>query len=1143
MFSYLHGIRPSNRRSAVPPTAPPQSSPSRYYHETSTSAPLSSFNFDPPPPQAHSLNEASPISSEPPILPPIPRVASQNEGRPSEKKENSAEKNHRIPNSTRRPQGAEPTYLKGTTNEANGQVMVRDSQSNETWQEGKAPQPASTLQQALPAQSRRKRPIDHAYDYMRSYSEPPGRPLPNKDSGKASFLPPPTRQPPPPPSKSTYIQSIPQRQAPPPPVTTHPQVPPATTQRGHGKTKLNLLNPMSLLARRLTSQNVEEAHSQNQNTPPIPDDFDPRIRGKVVHDFSAPRPERPQSSNENQDTSLAKLKAVAPNRNSASNQEEESPSSTEKEHMPVFKENFDDDVEPWSSDMNSPAKRRSSAFMYQVSLQASQQPSQSSLPAFARNLPSNLSCEIDTLRKSSPPPPKAPLPVLLETPLSNQEPAKPSTPTSPPYARSRSASNTDAPSLAPGSPQRFKSNASRFSFDLAGVGSAAQEKLLEEKHRQKAKQRQHEDTSADGNELDEDDIYDNFDDMEEEGLEERIPGVNADDEDSDMPMLQHATDNVNFISPNKSSFESVASPVSTGLTSPGTPHESQGQPTGSLVSKSPQQYHSRHEENEDSSTAHRLRLKSSPGDNTDSRLHAQPLQREVASETNLAGLHSRHIDRDDDMYFDDGMIEDFDDGEHQAFDESVFDDDTNAIFGVPLRDLKRMPKTHHDQDQDRDNSVHGQSHDPVSASRDHLIHNRGSLSLSLPKPSVHGQGVSKNGTSIDDLKKLAPIQTFSNTTGLTQDNLGLHDRLAYAANQAALEGKFNRTYSQGSTQNSHDGPKSSMGTQTQENQPSGSYISPVMGYADDFAFDDTNAAFSEAEDDDPIIAAANAEALENDDDGFYGQEFGFFARQPGSSESEYVNGGYFGSRTNEGIHRMNSGRDNFQEPSLTPITERSEWSNRNSMVSLAMHGYPLSAQYQSNPHLVDLMRVQEGEEMSLEGLRRLRRGAWGGSNGSLPSGSNSQNGGSPLISLPPGAVAPLMQTTNSNGSLMSPSSKDLTGSQHSFGSGGQASSNGSNSSPSAESPTITLSNSQSGLMLQQPMGPPPPPPPKDPLPKRIYPLEPKPWVAGHSRNSSGAESVSYREENGRWLCEKTRVIEGTGEIEVLGRSVVEGGRI
>lgn len=30
---------------------------------------------------------------------------------------------------------------------------------------------------------------------------------------------------------------------------------------------------------------------------------------------------------------------------------------------------------------------------------------------------------------------------------------------------------------------------SRFSFDLAGVGSSAQEKLLEEKHRQKAKQR------------------------------------------------------------------------------------------------------------------------------------------------------------------------------------------------------------------------------------------------------------------------------------------------------------------------------------------------------------------------------------------------------------------------------------------------------------------------------------------------------------------------------------------------------------------------------------------------------------------------------------------------------------------------------
>jgi len=912
-----------------------------------------------------------------------------------------------------------------------------------------------------------------------------------------------------------------------------------TTQRNHGKTKLNLLNPMAILARRRLSQNVEDAYSQNQNHPQMPDDYDPRIRGKVVHDFSAPRPGRPLSPNGiSQDISLAKVNGVSPNRNSASNQEDDGPSSTEKEHTPVFKENFDDDVEPWSSDMDSPAKRRSSAFMYQVSLQASQPPSQSSLPAFARNLPSNLSNEIDALRKGSSPPPKAPLTVLLETPLPDQKPAKSSPPTSPPNTRSRSASNTDPAFPIPGSPQRFKSNASRFSFDLAGVGSAAQEKLLEEKHRQKAKRKEHESTLSDDNELDEDDTYGDYEDMEADGLEERIPGVNADDEDSDMPVLQNAMDNINFISPGKSSFESITSPVSTGLTSPGTPRDSHGQPDGFIVSKSsPHLPQLQRGEHQGLSKTETLRHRSTTGGSTDPGFNVQTLHSEVASETNLAGLPCRHDYQDDDMYFDDGMIEDFDDVENQAFDESVFDDDTSGVYGLPLRDLKPVPKP-----QDQKQSANDQARDPMLALQDNLFHDNGNLGSSWPESSNDTEAMAEMRDYVADLEQLTQAQSISHTSGLTQDNLGLHDRLAFAANQAALEGKFDRTYSRGSTHESHDGPKSSLGTSTQENQLTGLSMPRVVDDTDEFAFDDTNMAFTEAEDNDPIIAAANAEALENDDDGFYGQEFGFFARQPGSSESEYVYGGYFGSRAIEGIYRMNSGRDNFQEPSLTPITERSEWSNRNSMVSLAMHSYPLSAQYQSNPQLADLMRVQEGEEMSLEGLRKLRRGAWGGSNGSLQSGSNSQNGGSPLTYMAPGMVAPLMQATNSNGSLMSPSSQNLAGSFHSFSSVGHVSSNDSDLSPSAESPTITLSTSQSGLVIQQPMGS-PPPPSTDPSSRRLSAIDPKPWAPGHSRTSSGAESVSYREENGRWLCEKTRVIEGTGEIEVFGRSVVEGGRI
>ena len=872
----------------------------------------------------------------------------------------------------------------------------------------------------------------------------------------------------------------------------------------------------------------------------------------MVHDFSAPRPSRPVSSNEPakewEGISESKQKRPSPNGRPGTHQDDHSPSSTEKEHTPVFKENFEDNVEPWSSEMESPAKKRSSAFVYQVSLQSSQPPDPSSLPAFARNLPSNVTTEIGALHKASSTPPKHHLEILLEPPAANQKSATSSPPTSPPKTRSRATSVNDSPFQSTCAPQRFKSNASRFSFDLAGVGSAAQERLLEEKHRQKAKRKERESIQSVDHDLDDDDAYADYDDTEDDGLEEKIPGVNADADDLDMPGLQQSLENIQFISPNKSSFDSITSPISTGLTSPATPRDSQGHTLGYASKSSPDLLQLQPRDQHAFSSGGVLRPKSTPSSAIDPSSSPQSLQQNLASLSNPASPPQQHeqydYPNDDDMYFDDGIIEDFDDGETQPFDESVFDDDANRVYGLPLRDLKPLPGV--------------SSHTPFPGSKalneaEDLITRPEDLGNTHLKPeaSNDADAIAEMRDSIADLNQPARTTSTSNTTGLTHDNLGLHDRLAFAANKAALEGRFNRTYSQASTHESHDGRDSSQGTATQENhlssQIDGLLISRSINDDNDFSFDDGDNAFTEAEDDDPIIAAANAEALENDDEGFYGQEFGFFARKPGSSQAEYANGGYFGARALEGLHRMNSGRNNL-EPSLTPITERSEWSNRNSMVSLGMHGFPLSSQYQSNPQLTDLMRVQEGEEMSLEALRKLRRGAWGGSNGSLQSSSNSQNGGSPLTYLPPGMIAPFMQQTNSNGSLMSPNSQHLAGSFHSFSSGGHGSSNDSNASPSGDSPTITISPSQSGLMLHippQPMGPPPPPPADSSPIKRSAVNPPKTvWAPGHSRNSSGAESVSYREENGRWFCEKTRVIDAeTGEVEVLGRTVVEGGRI
>jgi len=83
--------------------------------------------------------------------------------------------------------------------------------------------------------------------------------------------------------------------------------------------------------------------------------------------------------------------------------------------------------------------------------------------------------------------------------------------------------------------------------------------------------------------------------------------------------------------------------------------------------------------------------------------------------------------------------------------------------------------------------------------------------------------------------------------------------------------------------------------------------------------------------DDPMVAAANAEALAYDTDGEYGQEFGFYSTsEVGNVSAEQIfAGGYFGEPG------MNLGQPRpflVRRPSLTPISERSECSYRNSMV-------------------------------------------------------------------------------------------------------------------------------------------------------------------------------------------------------------------
>ncbi|OQO13433.1 hypothetical protein B0A48_01661 [Cryoendolithus antarcticus] len=168
--------------------------------------------------------------------------------------------------------------------------------------------------------------------------------------------------------------------------------------------------------------------------------------------------------------------------------------------------------------------------------------------------------------------------------------------------------------------------------------------------------------------------------------------------------------------------------------------------------------------------------------------------------------------------------------------------------------------------------------------------------------------------------------------------------------------------------------------------------SPHNGLSDDYATDD----YADDFDDDDVIAAANAEALASDQDNFYGSEFGFYSKparaNSGSSknrdqsqqyEPEAINGGFFGADGDDG-----TARDRYQaEPNLTPITERSEFSTRNSIIGL---GGVAGGQHFGPPRTSHLPvgSLVETDPEAFETLRRLKANAFAGAGGSRASGSS-----------------------------------------------------------------------------------------------------------------------------------------------------------
>ena len=1135
MFSYLHGIRPNARRttsSQVHST----NQPPVVLNNPHAALDYNSRQFSSTSSQNHSALEAgqsSTVSSFPPTLPPIPRVASQYG--PPENLDLRASDERPDERGNRRFQGPEAFKQYKASQQGVARQSPAKADSPASFRE--APEAAQTFTQFYHTSQHQRPPAEqlerhggHIHQRRPSTEPVPDRLFVKKESEVIS------------------IQYDSSRYSQPPGLNQMQQ---ATTtlpiQARHAKPKLNRLNPMSILSRRRTAQTPTQLHdnttlpvrppSSSRST--LPDDYDPRIRGKVVHDFSAPRPARRKTSNDvaftetrtgqhhnlpsqddgNEDVHIASNGRVLP-KISTHGYSSDSQSSPERQHTPIFKEHFGEEIEPWRFDTNDRRNQLTTGLLERM---PAHEPDggTSPLPPFARNFP-----PVAKSLQMSGTDFYAPKNGVHTTTIIEPEKSSPQhqvltdiqSTTPPAKSRSRATSITDPLFQSAGLPKHLKSNSSRFSFDLAGVGSAAQEKLLEDKHRQKSARRVRESTlsgisntaSTTGGAGENDDFI--YDDMDfDDDLEEKIPGVNADaDDESDF---EYDGSNPTHNAMSKADSDSVANAINRGF------YLQDSTLAFTAVTPGLESQHSLASQQQ-----HRLGSRQPLEDLNDS----MP-RNDTSAPTQSDGLGDVFEEKilkppmnpyEDDLYFDDGLIDDFEETEAQSFDESVFDDETSRVYGLPLRDIKPLPILLESSTAETSQ----QSTRPMStesAQVNYHAHPEAKEDAdrrSMPPPAV----LPARKSSLLSKEELSGL-SFNQSAGLTQDNLqAYHSALAMAADRAAREGRFDRKPSiDGGTVQQQPSEGRKLRVSFDEHQVKQAVESST---AIDFPDEPESFDFDDDLDDDAIIAAANAEALENDDEGFYGQEFGFFAHANGSGEAEYANGGYFGSAGYDGIKRNHSGKANFQEPSLTPITERSEWSQRNSMISLAVQGaFPPSQQTPGLAQLADAMQYED-DNMSLSALLKLRRGAFGGSNGSLRS-TGSQRSGSPQRYNPQASVG--MLTNGLGGSQLAGSSTFSL-----------VSSNGvaSDDDLVPGSPTLTLQTQ--GLVLNPPGMPGDRNSESESSPKRRGAVR----SFGHSRNSSGADSVSYvaeTDEDGakRWVLEKRWTGEGVQRI------VVEGGRI
>ncbi|KAK5741614.1 hypothetical protein LTR17_003819 [Elasticomyces elasticus] len=326
------------------------------------------------------------------------------------------------------------------------------------------------------------------------------------------------------------------------------------------------------------------------------------------------------------------------------------------------------------------------------------------------------------------------------------------------------------------------------------------------------------------------------------------------------------------------------------------------------------------------------------------------------------------------------------------------------------------------------------------------------------------------------------------------------------------------------------------------------YSPPKMSF--DFGFGDvlTNDSITDDyEADDDVIAAANAEALASDDDGFYGQEFGFYANaRPNSGEMSAINGGYFGEDGDDGLMRKKSWKD----PSMTPISERTEFSTRNSIVlgHGAMFGPPSAGLFgPASPALARLpispLAEHAGDITTFDQLRKLRgnafaaastvslhsdhgKGATHGSPTVAPRSASAAQGYFGALGGSPIALnySPASSGSNSNSAIQNSIPGHLDSPQR----------HGYSDSPQSANSGAFRFNGDNELTPRKPQVV------NEPTTARKVP----PAMQTHSRK--GSDSVTYVREqdpNGgpspRWVLERRRTSE-QGQLELIGREVVQG---